>query len=297
MLRYRAVDRCWCDGDRRWSGGRSGAGRVRSRVLAHDARSISDGRRQTRSGRRSARRRVPSDRERDQRAAWQRRVEDGHRARQSAAALSRYGRGPGGVLRDGGRGQQHRRRDRSRAGRESAAHRGGMVPRTRERSRPQRCAAAGKAAGQSAQSGIPGAEPAARARRPARQACGPRHARAHRRELLRRDHVARRIDRADACGMRSSRERHARAGRPVPAADCARHSASRTGSAAGTAGRARRAAATTTACRACRTSTARWSSRAGLRSWTKKHKWLSPTRSSSVVPGRRHPGMSSASGS
>ena len=59
----------------------------------------------------------------------------------------------------------------------------------------------------------------------------------------------------------------------------------------------RRAAPTTTACRAFRTSTGKWSSHGELRSWTKRRRWLSPTRSSSVVPDRRHHGTCSASGS
>ena len=97
MLRYVRWIVARRDGDRQASSDvrRIGADRVRSRLSAHDARSVSRGRRQTRSGRRTARRRLPPDRERDQRAARQWRVEDGHRTRQSAATLSRSGRRPG----------------------------------------------------------------------------------------------------------------------------------------------------------------------------------------------------------
>ena len=84
----------------------------------------------------------------------------------------------------------------------------------------QRPAPAGPAAGQPAQSRVPDAESAARARRaaqPARRTATTLVP--HRRQLLRRDHVARRLGRADAPGLRPRRERHRRR---RPARSCRR---------------------------------------------------------------------------
>ena len=127
--------------------------------------------------------------------------------------------GQAACLRHSRGGQQHRHRDRARARREQATHRSGVVYRSRRRSRPQWTAATGTAAGQSSQPGVPGEESAARAGCSRQPANGSRGARAHRQQLLRCDHVARRLGCADASRMRSRRERFARAGGTIPAAE------------------------------------------------------------------------------
>jgi hypothetical protein len=74
---------------------------------------------------------------------------------------------------------------------------------------------------------LPREESASRARRSARQALRPRRARTCRRELFRRDHLARWVGGAHASGLRSRRERHAGTRGAIPPASCAGQSAGR----------------------------------------------------------------------
>ena len=208
-----------------------------------------------------ARRRSSSDSARpksNQRCARQRCLEERDRARQSPAPVLRPRERSGGLLRHGHGRWRDRGRDGARTRREPRAHRSRVVHRARERSRAARPAPARRAAGQPAQSRVPRAASAAAARRAAQRARRPRGAEPHRRQLLRRDHVARPLRRARARGLRSRRERLAGAGRRVLAAAPPRVRRPRRRHRPRARKVRSREPAAATAWRASRTSTSRW---------------------------------------